>query len=79
MDFNLAHGQTVEEKLDSILYALTKFSITFSKSEAVKIVGGTPRLNRLVERGHLKVRRQSESSNAKCFFDAADVLKWALV
>lgn len=61
-----------EALLQSILSRTTK--LTFSKSEAIKIVGGEKRLLTLIANGKLDADKSSSAQNGKWRFNASQVL-----
>ena len=61
--------------LDLIRMVFDKHKIRFSKREAAKIVGGEYRLERLVERGEIRMSKPTAKQNGKWFCNGFDVLR----
>lgn len=67
-----------ELQLNIISSSLNRHCIMFSKTEAMQIVGGKKRLNRLVEQGKIRFKKPNDKQNGKWYCNAADVLKFAI-
>lgn len=65
----------IEINLELIAIILSKLGITFSKTEAMKIVGGEARLIRLIERSEIRCDRANSRQNGRWQCDAGDVLR----
>lgn len=50
---------------------------TFGRNEAADIVGGLARLRRLIEKGLIRMEKQTNKQNGKWFCNAWDVIKYA--
>ena len=61
--------------LDLIIMVFDKYQIKFSKREAAKIVGGEYRLERLVEKGEIRMEKPTAKQNGKWFCNGADVIR----
>lgn len=49
----------------------------FSKNTAEKIIGSRKKMNDLIDKGMIRVKRKNERGNAKYFLNALDVMKHA--
>lgn len=72
---NPCFTQTAEYKLVALPLAFDRLGITFSKTEAMKLVGGKCRLDRLVEQGKIRVEKPTRKQNGKWFCNAGDVIR----
>lgn len=61
--------------LDLLRMVFNKHQIKFSKREAAKIVGGEYRLERLVEKGEIRMDKPTAKQNGKWFCNGFDVLR----
>lgn len=61
--------------LDLIRMVFDKYQIKFSKREAAKIVGGEYRLERLVEKGEIRMHKPTAKQNGKWYCNGFDVLR----
>ena len=50
---------------------------TFGRDQAADIVGGLPRLMKLVGKGLIRAEKPTNKQNGKWFCNAWDVIKWA--
>ena len=50
---------------------------TFGRDQAADIVGGLPRLMKLVGKGLIRAEKRTNKQNGKWFCNAWDVIKWA--
>ena len=64
-----------QSQLELLHIVFDKFQIKFSKREAAKIVGGEYRLERLVERGKVRMEKPSSKQNGKWFCNGLDVIR----
>lgn len=62
---------------EAIYTALRKNEITFSKTEAAKIVGSRGKLERLVFSGKIRMTKPNSSQFGRWFCMAEDVLRYA--
>lgn len=63
--------------MEDIYAVLRKNSITFSKTEAMKIVGGRGRLERLVASGKIRASKYETYQKGRWECNAEDVLRYA--
>lgn len=60
-------------QLENILLATE--GLTFCKTEAIAIVGGPGRLEKLVAAGKIRAEKRTNAQNGKWWCNAADVLR----
>lgn len=63
--------------MEDIYTVLRKNAITFSKTEAMKIVGGRGRLERLVASGKIRTAKYETYQKGRWECNAEDVLRYA--
>ena len=61
---------------DLICLVFQKRGITFSKTVAVKLVGGEYRLEKLVREGKIRVDKPTAKQNGKWHCNGSDVLRF---
>ncbi len=52
-------------------------NITFGQRKAASIVGGRPRLMRLIEKGLIRAEKKSQSQSGKWYCNGWDCIKYA--
>lgn len=72
----ILYMQTSEYRLKRIPELLDKRGITFSQTEAAKLLGGRGKLLRLMESGEIRVEKKAlYAQNGKWYCRAGDVLR----
>ena len=74
---NILIDGTAESRLADILYVMEVETFGFRKSAS--IVGGRGRLTRLIIAGKVRCDKPLNVQNAKCYCNASDVLRHAMV
>lgn len=74
---NILTNGTAESRLADILFIMEDETFGFRKS--AKIVGGRGRLTKLIVAGKVRCDKPLNVQNAKCYCNAADVLRHAKV
>lgn len=66
---------TAEYRLNAMPHVFDRHGITFSKTEATKLVGGKCKLYKLIEQGKIRVEKTTPKQNGKWFCKAGDVIR----
>lgn len=66
---------TAEYMLNAMPHVFDRLGITFSKTEAMKLVGGKCKLYKLIEQGKIRVEKTTPKQNGKWFCKAGDVIR----